>query len=308
MRDISYKISTLRTATAEAFVLCSLETLERIENNTVPKGNIFEYARAAAFLGAKKTPELIPHCHPVSIDGLEISFETFRDAEKATQGVKILGTAKSIGRTGIEIEILTAVTVAALTLYDTLKPIDKNLEITNIKLLEKKGGKTDRLKNLLEPTPQCAVLVCSDSVFAGINSDRSGEVLKEMLEQSGAQVIDFKICSDDAEGIEKILKNWIDSGIEYIFTTGGTGISPRDNTVGVVEKIIDYKIEGISEAMRSYGQSRLPLAMFSRAVAGVAKKTVIITLPGSVGGVRDGLNSILPHVFHARKIILGGGH
>ena len=308
MRNITYKISTLRTATAQAHVHCSVETIYRIENNTVPKGNILEFARAAAFLAAKKTSDLIPHCHPVSIDGLEINFETFRGSENEKPSIKILGTAQSIGRTGIEIEILTAVSIAALTLYDTLKPIDKNLEITNIKLLEKKGGKTDRLKNLLEPIPQCAVLVCSDSVFAGINMDKSGETLKEMLIQSGANVIDFKICSDDAESIEKILKNWIENGVEYIFTTGGTGISPRDNTVGVVEKIIDYKIEGISEAMRSYGQSRLPLAMFSRAVAGVADKTVIITLPGSVGGVRDGLNAILPHVFHARKIILGSGH
>lgn len=308
MRDISHKISTLRTATAEAFVLCSPETAQRIENNTVPKGNIFEYARAAAFLGAKKTPELIPHCHPVSIDGLEIHFEIFRDSENATQGVKILGTAKSIGRTGIEIEILTAVTIAALTLYDTLKPIDKNLEITNIKLLEKKGGKTDVLKNLLEPTPQCAVLVCSDSISEGKNVDKSGALLKEMLEKAGAKVIAFQICSDDASEIETHLKSWIAQGAEYIFTTGGTGLSPRDNTVAVVEKLLDYKVTGISEAIRNFGQTRLPTAMLSRAVAGVAENTLIVTLPGSTGGIRDGLNAILPHVFHARKIILGGGH
>ncbi len=308
MRDISHKISTLRTATAEAFVLCSPETAQRIENNTVPKGNIFEYARAAAFLGAKKTPELIPHCHPVSIDGLEIHFEIFRDSKNATQGVKILGTAKSIGRTGIEIEILTAVSIAALTLYDTLKPIDKNLEITNIKLLEKKGGKTDVLKNLLEPTPQCAVLVCSDSISEGKNVDKSGALLKEMLEKAGAKVIEFKICSDDASEVETHLKSWIAQGIEYIFTTGGTGLSPRDNTIDVVEKLLDYKVAGISEAIRNFGQMRLPTAMLSRAVAGVAEKTLIVTLPGSTGGVRDGMNAILPHVFHARKIILGGGH
>lgn len=308
MRNITHKISTLRIATAQAHVNCGLETVQRIENNTVPKGNILEYARAAAFLGAKKTADLIPHCHPVSIDSLEITFETFHGSESEKPCIKILGTAQSIGKTGIEMEILTAVAIAALTIYDTLKPIDKEMEITNIKLLEKKGGKTDVMKNLLEPTPQCAVLVCSDSVFAGINMDKSGEILKKMLEQSGASVIDFKICSDDAEGIEKTLKNWIENGVEYIFTTGGTGLSPRDNTVEVVEKVLDYKVAGISEAMRNFGQQRLPTAMLSRAIAGVAQKTLIITLPGSVGGVRDGLNAILPHVFHARKIILGGMH
>ena len=105
MRNITQKISTHRTATAQAHVVCSLETIQRIENNKVPKGNILDFARAAAFLAAKKTADLIPHCHPVSIDGLEISFETFWGLAEEPPSVKILGTAHSIGRTGIEMEI-----------------------------------------------------------------------------------------------------------------------------------------------------------------------------------------------------------
>ena len=153
MNDITFKTSTLREATAEGVVLCSAETLTHIKNNTVPKGNIFEFARAAGFFGAKKTDQLLPHCHPVTIDGMELNYEILEN------GIKITGTAKSIGRTGIEMEILTGVSIAALTIYDMLKPIDKGLEITGIKLLDKKGGKTDREKYFQTP-PTCAVLVC----------------------------------------------------------------------------------------------------------------------------------------------------
>lgn len=96
--------------------------------------------------------------------------------------------------------------------------------------------------------------------------------------------------------------------MEVRFSTCSKGLSPRDNTVDVVEKLLDYKVAGISEAIRNFGQMRLPTSMLSRAVAVIAEKMLIVTLTGSTGGVQDGLNAILPHVFHARKIILGGGH
>ena len=135
MNDITGKKTTLRSAEAEGFVYCTGETIQRVKENNLPKGDLFGVAKAAALLGAKKTAELIPHCHPVPIDSFSIQFEIIENKN----AIRILAGAKSIGKTGIEMETLTGVSVAALVIYDLLKPIDKTLEISSIKLLDKKG-------------------------------------------------------------------------------------------------------------------------------------------------------------------------
>ncbi len=309
MRDISHKQITLRTANGSGIVFCSRETILLIEESKIPKGNIFEFARAAAYLAAKKTDDLLPHCHPVTIDGMEINFELFKDSlnEKYKNGILIKAEAKSIGRTGIEMEVLTGISIAALTIYDMLKPVDKNIEIGSIKLLDKKGGKSDRDKYFNTP-PTCAVLVCSDSTAAGKREDNSGKKIIELLQTYGVEQIDYKICSDDKNTIQQQIQEWVSKDIHFIFTTGGTGLSPRDNTVSAVEEILERNADGITEAIRSFGQMRTPLAMMSRAVAGSIANTLIITLPGSTNGAREGMEAILPGIFHARKMLKGGGH
>src|ERR1700754_1078833 len=205
MRDITHKQISLRTARAAGILFCSPATIELIRNEQLPKGNLFDVARAAGFLGAKATPQLLPHCHPVAIDGMELEFEfldkelhtgVFGEAVASRTGIVIKGEARSIGRTGIEMEVLTGVSVAALEIYDMLKPVDKVLEIGNIRLLEKKGGKSDREKYLATP-PTCAVLVCSDSTAAGQREDRSGKLVKEMLQAVNAWVKYHVIVPDD---------------------------------------------------------------------------------------------------------------
>jgi len=316
MRDITHKQITLRTAKAIGIIFCTPATIELVKNNALPKGNLFDVARAAGFVGAKCTPQLLPHCHPVSIDGMDIQFEFLDHAMHAAyfdkpvfykSGIVITGEAKSIGRTGIEMEMLTAVSVAALEIYDMLKPVDKELEIGNIKLLDKKGGKSDRDKYVNE-TPTCAVLVCSDSTAAGTREDKSGKLIQEMLEAANAAVLHFGIVPDDKEKIQQQIKSWAAAGIQFIFTTGGTGLGPRDNTSAAIKEIIEKEATGIAEAMRSYGQMRTPLAMMSRSVAGTVGNTMIISLPGSTVGVRESLEAILPAVFHSGKMILGEGH
>ena len=316
MRDITHKQITLRTAKATGIIFCSPATIELIKNNELPKGNLFDVARAAGFVGAKSTPQLLPHCHPVSIDGMDMQFEFLEAAVHASYfdpsvfsktGIVITGEAKSIGRTGIEMEMLTAVSIAALEIYDMLKPVDKQLEIGSIKLLDKKGGKSDREKYVTD-TATCAILVCSDSTAAGNRQDKSGVLIKKMLEAVNASVVEYLIVPDDKEKIQEQIKEWVAWDIQFIFTTGGTGLSPRDNTVSAVKEIVEKEAPGIAEAMRSYGQMRTALAMMSRSVAGTINNTLVVTLPGSTAGVRESLEAILPAVFHARKMILGEGH
>ncbi len=315
MNDITHKQVTLRTATGTGTVLCSRATLQLIKNNAIPKGNIFEIAKAAGLLAAKQTPHLVPHCHPVNIDGMQIGFEYIGEADEGPNkddaagqyGVRILAEARSIGRTGIEMELLTGIAVTALTVYDLLKPVDKALTITGIKLLEKTGGKSGRQKYFNLP-PACAILVCSDSTAEGKRKDQSGIIIREMLEAVNARVVDYAVVPDSKALIQEKIKAWVTQDIPFIFTTGGTGLGPRDHTVSAVKEIIDRDADGITEAMRSFGQMRTPMAMMSRAVAGSVGHTMIITLPGSSDGARQSLEAILPAVFHARKMLKGGGH
>jgi cyclic pyranopterin monophosphate synthase len=316
MRDITHKQITLRTAKAAGIIFCSPATIDLIKNNELPKGNLFDVARAAGFVGAKSTPQLLPHCHPVSIDGMDMQFEFldaaihaayFDDAVFNKTGIVITGEAKSIGRTGIEMEMLTAVSIAALEIYDMLKPVDKQLEIGSIKLLDKKGGKSDR-DRFITGNPACAILVCSDTTAAGSREDKSGKLIKEMLEAVNASVVGYLVVPDDKEKIQQQIKEWVSQGIQFVFTTGGTGLGPRDNTTEAIKEIIEKEAPGIAEAMRNYGQMRTALAMMSRSIAGTISNTLIVSLPGSTGGVRESLEAIVPAVFHAGKMILGEGH
>lgn len=316
MRDITHKQITLRTAKAIGILFCSPSTIELIKNNQLPKGNLFDVARAAGFVGAKATPQLLPHCHPVAIDGMDIHFdfldihdhvEYFDETVCKRTGIVITGEAKSIGRTGIEMEMLTAVSVAALEIYDMLKPVDKQLEIGSVKLLDKRGGKSDR-DRFIKDSPTSAILVCSDSTAAGEREDKSGMLIKEALEALNVSVVDYKIVADETEAIQHQVMKWVNDDVQFVFTTGGTGVGPNDVTTEAIKEIISREVPGIAETMRGYGQMRTPLAMLSRSVAGTINDTLIISLPGSTAGVRESLEAILPAVFHAANMIKGEGH
>jgi cyclic pyranopterin monophosphate synthase len=139
MVDISPKSPTERYARAYSFVKMDQATINAIENKLLPKGEVFEVARIAGILGAKKTSDLIPMCHPLKLDFINVIISINKD--KA--GVEIYSEVKLNGKTGVEMEALTAVSVAALTVYDMCKAVDKNMVITECRLLEKKGGKSD---------------------------------------------------------------------------------------------------------------------------------------------------------------------
>lgn len=315
MRDITSKQISLRKAIAIGFVACEEQTYNLIIENRLPKGNLFDIARAAGYLGAKQTQHLIPHCHPVSIDGLEIRFETLNNHSTHDYlgkiekfGVLIIVEAQSIGRTGIEIEALTAVSICGLTIYDLLKPLnDSSLEISSIRLIEKKGGKSDRSKFFIEPQ-KAAILVCSDTTFEGKSEDKSGLLIKELLEKYNTTILEYNIVSDEPTGIKEQLLSMVSKDIPFIFTSGGTGLGPRDNTIEVVKSIVEKEAIGIAEAMRAHGQMRTPLAMFSRSFAGTLNKTTIICLPGSTKGVKESLEAILPAIFHANNMLNGERH
>lgn len=138
MVDVSEKVKTFRTAIATGFIGMNKDTLERIRNNEIAKGDVLAVAQVAAIMAAKQTHSIIPMCHPLMLTGVNISFECVDEP----CGVQIHSTVKCTGETGVEMEALTAVSVAALTIYDMCKAIQKDMYIEGIHLLEKTGGKS----------------------------------------------------------------------------------------------------------------------------------------------------------------------
>ena len=197
MIDITHKSNTLRIATAQAIVKVSKqETIQAIERKKVPKGDVFAMSTAAGLLGIKKTPDLLPDCHPIPVEYAGIEYE-INDLD-----ITVLCTIKTIYKTGVEVEAMHAASVAALTIYDMLKPIDKNVEIEGIKLLQKKGGKSD-FKNKYPKDLRAAVIVCSDSISAGKKTDKAGIFLKNALTALDLSVVDYCIIPDEPEQIKK---------------------------------------------------------------------------------------------------------
>lgn len=302
MIDISSKFETLREARAEARVKMAESTVEAVRKGQVPKGNVLEIARAAAVMAAKKTSELIPFCHPLPVDFIGIDYKLKKNE------IAIRSEVRSIWKTGVEMEALTAVSVAALTVYDMLKPLDKELVIEKIVLLEKKGGKSDFQDKFPKPL-KTAVLVISDSTFKGERKDKSGEIIRNRLKEYPIVLEEFIILPDDKETISKEVIRLSDKQkLDIIITTGGTGMGPKDVTPEATKEVLDRIVPGITEAMRSFGQRRTPYAMLSRNVAGVRGKTLIVNLPGSSRGVEESMNVLFPGILHSMKMIRGGGH
>jgi len=302
MVDITNKSNTLRIATAQAIVKISKsETIEAIEKDKVPKGNVFAMSKAAGLLGVKKTPDILPDCHPLPIEYTGIDYEI--------NGLEITVTCtiKTIYKTGVEVEAMHGASVVALNMYDMLKPIDKGVEIHHIKLLHKKGGKSD-FKDRFRNELKAVVIVCSDTISKGEKEDRAGKAIIEKLGSCNVAISDYIIIPDVKDIIQDKVRHYENLEIDLIIFTGGTGLSVRDVTPEALEDLIDRKIPGIEEAIRSYGQNRTPYSMLSRSVAGTINNTLVLALPGSTNGAKESMDAIFPAVLHVFGILKGARH
>src|SRR5690606_37211178 len=291
-----------RTAVAQAIVKVSRqETVDAVKNKTVPKGDVFEMAKTAGLFAAKKTSDMIPDCHPLPVEYTSISYE-INGFE-----IEIKVEIKTIYKTGVEVEAMHAASVVALTMYDMLKPIDPEIEIRHIRLLQKKGGKSDK-KDLFETPVKTAVVLCSDSVSSGSKEDSSGKAIIEKLKNHPVEIGAYDIIPDGVESIQSQIGKHLEKDVELILITGGTGLSKRDFTPEAVQPMLHREIPGIGEYLRQYGQERMPYAILSRSVGGLIGNTLVIAVPGSTRGAGESIDALFPHVLHIFKMIHSGKH
>ena len=302
MVDITNKSNTLRMATAQAIVKVSKEeTIVAIQQDKVPKGNVFAMSKAAGLLGIKKTPDLLPDCHPIPIEHAAIDFD-IHELE-----IIVTCTIKTVYKTGVEVEAMHGASVVALNMYDMLKPIDKGIEIQHIKLLNKTGGKSDFVNRFREKLT-AVVIVCSDTISAGQKEDRAGKAIIDKLKSCDISISDYIVIPDEKEMIQEKARHYVNLGMDIIIYTGGTGLSARDVTPEALNEIIERRIPGIEEAIRNYGQNRTPYAMLSRSVAGTINSTLVLALPGSTKGAKESMDAIFPSVLHVFGVLKGDRH
>ena len=295
MVDVSDKAVTKRTATATGRFSSTAEVIALVRADDLPKADVLSTARIAGIQGAKRTSDLIPLCHQLALSSVTVDFSL------DDTSIAITATATTTGKTGVEMEALTAVAIAGLTLHDMTKAVDPFSVLGDIRLESKTGGKSRSAVR----ASAAAVVVASTGGAAGTRDDTTGPLIADWLTQRGWTVDAVTVVADADVAAE--LARVVASIPALVITTGGTGMSPTDQTPEATRAVLTRELPGVAEAIRARGIAKTPTAALSRGLAGTAGNIVIVNLPGSTGGVRDGLAVLDELLDHLVAQVAGGG-
>lgn len=311
MVDVGAKAVTTRIAVAAGELQTTPEVIALVRADDLPKADVLATARIAGIAGAKRTSELIPLCHQLALSSVKVEFG-FTESS-----ITIEARAKTTGQTGVEMEALTAVAVAGLTLHDMVKAVDPAAVLNGVRLLTKSGGKRGHWTRdqATESTPapdtdsaatrSAVVVVASTAGAAGTRDDGTGPVIAQWLDGLGFAVRGPLVYAD--ADIAAGLADALTGGPSLVVTTGGTGASPTDRTPEATAAVLDRELPGVAEELRRKGAEKTALAALSRGLVGLAGRTVVVNLPGSPGGVKDGISVLEPILDHLLAQVSGGG-
>jgi cyclic pyranopterin phosphate synthase len=341
MVDVGGKQTSERVARARARVRMSSAAARAVQAGDGPKGEVLGVARVAGVQAAKQTSQLIPLAHPLALTFVDVSARVV--VEEGL--VELHSEVRTHGRTGVEMEAMTACAVAALTIYDMVKGIEAGIVIEQVLLLQKRGGRSDYTRAdatvagaegaqpdstdggpgagaagasagagearagaaEAHPRPRAALITISTSKAAGEGTDGSGAKLLELAERLGAEVLAREVIPDDRALIEERLRHWAgDGGCALVLTTGGTGVAPSDVTPDATAAVIEREIPGIAQAMREASRAHTPNWALSRGLAGIRGATLIVNLPGSPRSIEQTGAALLVAIPHALELIAGG--
>lgn len=312
MADVGAKPASARRAAAVGALRMGRRAFALLRAGRLPKGDALAAGQIAGIQAAKRASELLPLCHPLALDAVNVDF-TF---DASSPRLRARCSVATCAKTGVEMEALAGVAGALLCVYDLVKPVDPALTLEDIRLAFKDGGKRGHWIHPEEKSAppakpprrphlgQAVAVTVSDRVSAKKSVDLSGPLLRDGLADLGFTVRTV-VVPDDRARIEAVLRRASQSAAAVVLT-GGTGLSPRDITPEALASVCERLIPGVGEALRAAGGPAT--AALSRSVAGQRGTCVIVALPGSPGGVRDGLNvlrELLPHAVHVAR---GGSH
>lgn len=321
MIDVSGKESRRRRAVAQGKAYLPGAAFEALRDGTNPKGNVLALAEVAGIQAAKRTADLIPLCHPLPLQS--VRFQFILDESESS----VLVTCETIAcaQTGVEMEALSGVSGALLSIYDLSKAVAPAITLGEIRLNLKEGGKSgvwshpeeapcgpsaSREPGLLPLEGQrVAILTVSDRVFQGAAEDRSGPALQEIIRNWGGVIAGQGVVADDRREIQLAIRRAISEGdARLVITTGGTGLSPRDVTPEAILELADRVVPGIGEALRRDGSRKIATAWLSRSVGALIGSTLVVSLPGSPKAVAEGMEVLRPLLSHGIHISRGGDH
>jgi molybdenum cofactor biosynthesis protein MoaC len=321
MADVRRKRVTARRAVAVGELSAGAAAFAQIVERRLPKGDAMVMAEIAGLQGAKNASQLMPLCHPLPLEYIDVRCEPVAERH----AIRVYCEVATFARTGVEMEALAGASAALLTLYDLTKPVEPALSIAGLRLLFKEGGKkglwlhpdgmSDAEREHYKPrgvakldNVSAAVITLSDRASRGEYSDASGPLLVERLRELGANVSDVEVHPDEPGPLAERLRALAEQGVQLVLCTGGTGLGPRDRTPEALAIVADRHIDGIGELFRSESSQHTPLAWLSRAQAVLIDTTLVIALPGSAKAVAQGMDILAPILAHALSMAAGGGH
>lgn len=317
MIDISKKPTSYRRACVFGSIYVGKEVFFLIKNKSIEKGDPLVLAEAAGINAIKNTNNSILFCHPINIEN--IFFSSIMDFDNYL--IKIYCIVNAHSKTGVEMEAMCGVSMALLTIYDLTKKFNPFVSIKEIKLLFKDGGENGLIIGSLDSVPvhlksyflNNTIILENISVFLitvsnrasfGFYKDLSGQNLIDFFSIKKSKILNFIILPDDKEILFNTVKRIIEKhSPNFVFISGGTGLSFDDITPSVISSLCDKIIPGIGELIRNIGLNYSLMSCLSASISGIYKKSLIISLPGNPSAVNECLDVLQYILLHSINIV-----